>query len=219
MKGGRVRSGLRELLEKGFVEVQDLASFLAVEAGNPRSNDRVLDVCAAPGAKTGALAELMNNEGEIVSIDYSVKRMRDWSRMIKKLGVRTASGIVEDGTRSGLRHDRIFDLILVDPPCSGSGIFDRNPGMRWHLSAQRLAKYAQLQYHLLEQSSRFLRPTGRILYSTCSIALEENENVISRFLSSHPEFEVRPGLERVQLESQGLSGWRYCCSCDTHPYA
>src|SRR3989449_10814152 len=106
MKGGRVRSGLRELLEKGFVEVQDLASFLAVEAGNPRSDDHVLDVCAAPGAKTGALAELMKNEGEIVSIDYSAKRMRDWSRLIKKLGVRKASGSVEEGTCPGLRHDR-----------------------------------------------------------------------------------------------------------------
>ena len=209
-KGEGLGGALRELLEKGFVEAQDLASFLAVEAGNPRSDDHVLDVCAAPGAKTGALAELMNNEGEIVSIDYSAKRMRDWSRMIKKLGVRTASGIVEDGTRPGLRHDEIFDLILVDPPCSGSGIFDRNPGMRWHLSAQRLAKYAQLQYHLLEQSSRFLRPTGRIVYSTCSIALEENENVISRFLSSHPEFEVRPVLEGVQLGSPGLRGWSNC---------
>jgi len=209
-KGNGLGGALRELLEKGFVEAQDLASFLAVEAGNPRFNDRVLDVCAAPGAKTGALGELMNNEGEIVSIDYSVKRMRDWSRVIKRLGVRTASGIVEDGTRPGVRHDEIFDLILVDPPCSGSGIFDRNPGMRWHLSAQRLAKYGQLQYHLLEQSSRFLRPNGRIVYSTCSIALEENENVISRFLSSHPEFEVRPVLEGVQLGSPGLRGWINC---------
>jgi len=210
LRGEVLGSALRELLEKGLVEAQDLASFLAVEAGSPRFNNRVLDVCAAPGAKTGALGQLMNHEGEIVSIDYSARRMRDWSRMVQRLGVRTASGIVGDATRPGLRRDQIFDLILVDPPCSGSGIFDRNPGMKWHLSAQRLARYADLQYRILEQSSRFLRPDGRIVYSTCSITLEENENVISRFLSSHPEFEVRPVLEGIGLGSPGLRSWSNC---------
>jgi 16S rRNA (cytosine967-C5)-methyltransferase len=210
LKAGGLGRVLRELLEEGLVEAQDLASFLAVKAGTPRSDDIVLDVCSAPGAKTGALAQLMHNEGEIVSIDYSARRMRDWARMIKKLGVRIASGIVADVTRPGLRHDQTFDLILVDPPCTGSGIFDRNPGMRWHLSEQRLVKYSDLQYRILEQSSRLLKPTGRIVYSTCSIALEENENVISRFLSSHPEFEVRPVLDGVRLGSPGLRGWSNC---------
>ena len=210
LRGEGIGGALRELLEKGLVEAQDLASFLAVEAGSPRFGDHVLDVCSAPGAKTGALGQLMKNEGEIASIDYSARRMRDWSRMIKRLGVRIASGIVGDATRPGLRRDQIFDLILVDPPCSGSGIFDRNPGMKWHLSAQRLARYAELQYRILEQSSRLLRPDGRIVYSTCSIALEENENVISRFLSSHPEFEARPVLEGIELGSPGLRGWSNC---------
>jgi 16S rRNA (cytosine967-C5)-methyltransferase len=210
LKAGGLERGLRELLEEGTIEAQDLASFLAVKAGTPQSGDIVLDVCSAPGAKTGALAQLMHNEGEIVSIDYSARRMRDWARMIKKLGVSIASGLVADVTRPGLRGDQIFDLILVDPPCTGSGISDRNPGMRWHLSEQRLAKYSDLQYRILEQSSRLLKPTGRIVYSTCSIALEENENVISRFLSSHPEFEVRPVLDGVKLGSPGLRGWNNC---------
>ncbi|HZD13393.1 MAG TPA: RsmB/NOP family class I SAM-dependent RNA methyltransferase, partial [Candidatus Binatus sp.] len=164
---------VREYVENGILEGQDLASYLAVKAGSPTEKDAVLDVCTAPGAKTGALSQLMNNTGTIVSADYSRRRIRDWKRMVAMLGVENASGVVEDMTRPALKKESMFDLILVDPPCSGSGIFDKNPEMRWHISPQRLARNAELQYRLLQESSKFLNQGGRMVYSTCSISVEE----------------------------------------------
>ncbi len=198
---------VRECVEKGILEGQDLASYLAVVAGTPNETDTVLDVCAAPGGKTGALSQLMGNRGMIVSADYSLGRMRDWKRMVNTLGASNASGVVEDATRPAFKQP-VFDLILVDPPCSGSGIFSKNPAMKWHLSPQRQARYAELQYRLLNESSKFLKRNGRIVYSTCSISLEENEGVVSRFLVTNPDFETRPILDG--WGHPGLRGFGNC---------
>src|SRR5207245_4752706 len=112
--------------------MQDLASFLAVKAANPAPGEAVLDLCAAPGGKTATLAQFMKNRGRILSVDYSKNRMASWSSETERLGVKIASPLIEDASSLGLKGE--FDLVVVDPPCTGNGILDRNPRMKWHLS-------------------------------------------------------------------------------------
>jgi 16S rRNA (cytosine967-C5)-methyltransferase len=197
---------LAKYFEKGLFQVQDLASFLAVKAADPAPGDDVLDLCAAPGGKTATLAQSMKNRGRIISVDYSRNRMASWRSETERLGVKIASPLIGDASNLGLNSD--FDLVIVDPPCTGTGILDRNPRMKWHLSPKLVQKFSFLQSRMLEESSRYVRPGGRVLYCTCSLTLEENELVLSKFLSAHVDFETRPILD--YYGSPGLKGQDNC---------
>jgi len=148
----------------------------------------------------------MKNRGRIISVDYSKNRMASWSSETERLGVKIASPLIGDSSNLGLTGQ--FDLVIVDPPCTGTGILDRNPRMKWHLSPKLVQKFSLLQYRMLEESSNYTRPGGRILYCTCSLTLEENEFVLSRFLSAHADFETCPILE--DYGSPGLRGQTNC---------
>jgi len=199
-------STLAKYFETGVFQMQDLASFLAVRAANPAPGEAVLDLCAAPGGKTATLAQFMKNRGRILSVDYSKNRMASWSSETERLGVKIASPLIEDASNLGLKGE--FDLVVVDPPCTGTGILDRNPRMKWHLSPKLVHKFSVLQSMMLEESSRYTRPGGRILYCTCSLTLEENELVLSKFLSANTDFETRPILQ--DYGSLGLLGQSNC---------
>ena len=199
-------SAFAGFFSSGSFQMQDFASYLAIEAGSPKPGESVLDLCAAPGAKTAAIAQLMKNRGKIVSVDYSPARMKSWRREVHRLGVRIADPVISDASHLGL-HDT-FDLAVIDPPCTGTGVFDRNPRMKWHLSPESVGRYSILQRRFLESAVSLVGEEGRILYCTCSLTVEENEYVISSFLRSHPEFETRPILK--QYGSPGLMGFTDC---------
>src|SRR5712691_2709567 len=192
--------------EIGLFQVQHLASFLGGKSADPAPGERVLDLCAAPGGKTATLAQLMKNRGRIISVDYSKSRMASWRAETERLGVKIASPLIGDASNLGLNSD--FDLVIVDPPCTGTGILDRNPRMKWHLSPKLVQKFSLLQSRMLEESSQYARPGGRVLYCTCSLTLEENELVLSKFLSAHVDFETRPILE--DYGTPGLRGQTNC---------
>ena len=199
-------SAFADFFSSGLLQMQDLASYLAVTAGDPRPGENILDLCAAPGAKTAAIAQKMKNRGTVVSVDYSPARMESWKREIHRLRVKIADPVIGDAARLGLCES--FDLALVDPPCTGTGVFDRNPRMKWHLSPQSVDRYSILQRRFLESAAALSREDGRILYCTCSLTIEENEQVISAFLKAYPEFETRPILEHYG--SPGLMGLTDC---------
>jgi 16S rRNA (cytosine967-C5)-methyltransferase len=199
-------SVLAKYFEMGLFQVQDFASYLSVKAANPTPGENVLDLCAAPGGKTATLAQMMKNRGRITSVDYSRNRMASWRTETERLGVRIASPLIGDASNIGLTKQ--FDLVIVDPPCTGTGILDRNPRMKWHLSPKLVQKFSLLQSRMLEESSKYTRPGGRILYCTCSLTLEENEFVLLKFLSAHADFETRPILE--EYGSPGLRGQSNC---------
>lgn len=199
-------SVLSNYFESGLFQVQDFASFLAVKAANPTPGEKVLDLCAAPGGKTATLAELMKNRGTILSVDYSRSRMVSWGREVARLGVKIASPIIGAASDLGLHEE--FDLVLLDPPCTGTGILDRNPRMKWHLSPKLVQKFSKLQSRMLEEASKYTRKGGRILYCTCSLTIEENEQVVSSFLGSHSDFETSPILG--SYGSPGLRGLSDC---------
>lgn len=200
-------SSFTDFFSEGVLQMQDFASFLAVKAAEPMPGEKVLDLCAAPGGKTVTLAQFMKNRGRIVSVDYSRNRMQGWKREVRRLGVKIAEPIVSATESLGL-HEK-FDLILLDPPCTGTGILDRNPGMKWRLTPDLIDRYSGLQRSFLDSASQYLSENGRIIYCTCSITLEENEHIVQSFLKSHSEFETDPILrEHGTIGMEGLSDCR-----------
>jgi len=193
--------------QEGLLYVQDKASCFAVEAGNPTGGMIVLDVCAAPGAKTSFLAQLMLNKGEIISLDYSKRRMATWKNEIRNAGVGIAEAIIADA-RFHLPFDAKADLLVLDPPCTGTGTFAKNPAAKWRLAPSSVEKMAEIQWQMLNNCSEYVKPGGTLVYSTCSVTVEENEMLVERFTKWHPEFlleEIKPKI--------GLPGLRGLDKC------
>ena len=193
--------------QKGLFYIQDKASCFAAEAANPKPGMTLLDVCAAPGAKTTYLAQLMQNRGVIYSVDYSRRRMSVWKSEVARMGVEIAEPIIADACNP-LPVAVEADMVVLDPPCTSTGAFAKLPSAKWRLTARSAEKMAEIQWQMLENSAEKLKPGGVLVYSTCSVTVEENEMLIERFLKRHPEFllvEVTPKL--------GLPGLRGLTQC------
>jgi 16S rRNA (cytosine967-C5)-methyltransferase len=171
---------------EGWFAVQDESAMQVATALAPKPGDVVLDLCAAPGSKTTHLAELMNNQGRIVACDVDDRRLQTLRELSKRLGVT----IIE--TRQLEPGDNLqvpagpFDAVLVDAPCSNTGVLGRRPEVRWRLDADDVAELAQLQTKLLLQAAERLKPSGKLIYSTCSIEPEENQEIVQRVMHSMP---------------------------------
>jgi len=193
--------------QEGFFYVQDKASCFAVEAGNPAPSKRIFDVCAAPGAKTTYVAQLMRNDGEIVSLDYSKRRMATWKDEIARTGVNIAEPVIADA-RFPLPLAGDADLVILDPPCTGTGAFGKNPAAKWRITPRSIEKMAEIQWQMLNNCSEYVRAGGVLVYSTCSITVEENEMLIERFMKWHPEFTLLEITPKMGLP--GLRGLEKC---------
>ena len=189
--------------KQGALILQDLASILVGEVAAPSPGHTVLDVCAAPGAKTSHLAQLMQNRGRITSIDIDARRLAAWSRLMERMGVANADPIRLDASRPYALPDEM-DLVVLDPPCSGTGTFNAYPSSKWRLTLNMILEYAGLQRRLLENAAPHVKEGGSLVYSTCSVTLEENEGVIGPFLEHNPEFRLAESAPRIG--SPGLRG-------------
>ena len=204
----RVEKTLRPLIKLrsyhlGIFQIQDLASQAACIAADPKPGDMVLDVCAAPGVKTCSLAQTMNNQGTIISIDISRTRMRVWKGEVERMGVKVAQSLIADACQN-LPLTLMADVILVDPPCSSTGMFAKSPSMKWRVKPESIKNLSKAQSRMLEVSSDHVRSGGTLAYSTCSLLVEENEAVIERFLKTHPDFILTP--ISIRLGSEALRG-------------
>lgn len=182
---GQLPPELREQLA-----VQDDGSALVADAVNARPDDRVLDVCAAPGGKAVRLWRAMERRGLLIAGDVRPARVRLLRQTLRAAGV-PPRVVAHDGLQ-GLAVEPVFDRILVDAPCSGLGTLRRDPDLKWSSSLEVLPTLADAQLQLLTQAARVLAPEGLLTYATCSSEPEENEGVIARFLSAHPEFTFVP---------------------------
>ena len=191
----------------GAFYVQDKASCLAVEITNPKAGETVLDVCAAPGAKTTYLSQLMENKGVIYSIDYSKRRMVVWKRETKRMGVKIATPIIADA-HNLLPVNISADVLILDPPCTSTGVFNKMPSAKWRLTKRSILGMAKIQWNMLNQCAETVKNGGYLVYSTCSITLEENEMLIEKFLKWHPEFTLVETSPRI-----GLPGFRGQTRC------
>jgi 16S rRNA (cytosine967-C5)-methyltransferase len=193
--------------KQGLFYVQDKASCLAAEIANPSAGFTVLDVCAAPGAKTTYLAQLMDNKGTIISVDYSKRRIRVWKREIERMGANIVQPLVADATKS-LPVNISTDLVILDPPCTSTGTFGKTPGTKWRLTKRSILGMAKIQTEMMAQCAKYLKKGGFLVYSTCSITVEENEMVIENFLKHNPEYILIDTLPKMGLP--GLRGLTKC---------
>ena len=182
----------------GIIAVQDKGSILASVVAAPKPGDSVLDICAAPGAKTTHLAQLMENEGVIYSVDRSSDRMSFWMREISRLGVEIAHPVLADA-RKPLPMNTQADVVVLDPPCSNTGTFWRSPAAKWIVTPERVRHLAVAQSSMLENVAHLVSEGGTLVYSTCTVLAEENEQIVNHFLRANPDFKAVESSPRIGL--------------------
>ena len=192
---------------EGLFYIQDKASCFATQAANPKPGNIVFDVCAAPGAKTTFLAQLMQNQGSIYSVDFSSKRMKTWKKETARMGTKNAEPMVADVSISVPLMGEA-DLIILDPPCTSTGVFAKQPSAKWRLSPNSIKNMSELQWKMINNCAEKVKADGVLAYSTCSITLEENEGIIERFLKEHPEFTLADIEPKIGMP--GLNGLTKC---------
>ncbi len=170
---------------------QDSASQFCVAALSPRPGDRVADVCAAPGGKSFTAAQWMENHGRILSTDLYPQKCEEMARRAENLGIACLHTAVRDASQPCPEPlCGAFDKVLCDVPCSGLGVIRRKPEIRYK-DLEEINGLPALQYTILEQAAKMVRPGGTLQYSTCTLHPAENEQVTERFLREHPEFSPR----------------------------
>lgn len=191
--------------EKGWFEVQDIGSQLAASAAGDVKGRQVLDYCAGGGGKTLALAAAMNNTGQLYAYDADARRLTDTVRRAQRAGVRNLQvrSPIEKEPLRGLGGR--MDLVFVDAPCTGSGTWRRHPDTKWRLTAAQLERRTAEQDAVLDGAAAFVKPGGRLVYVTCSLFAEENEDRVAAFLARTPDFEAVPaaGVADAFLTAEG----------------
>ncbi|HEY0648005.1 RsmB/NOP family class I SAM-dependent RNA methyltransferase, partial [Phenylobacterium sp.] len=189
------RSGAVEAIPqfgKGWFEVQDLGSQAAALAAGDVKGKQVLDLCAGGGGKTLALAAAMANTGQIYAYDSDARRLTDTVRRGERAGVRNLQ------VRTPLAKDPLhgldgkMDVVFIDAPCTGTGSWRRHPDTKWRLTPEALERRQQDQDQVLDDGARFTKPGGRLIYVTCSVLPEEDEDRVEAFLARHPGFARKP---------------------------
>ena len=177
--------------QSGLVEIQDEGSQLVAALVDAKPEMRVVDWCAGAGGKTLALAMTMQNRGHIVACDVSEHRLEGAVRRLRRAGVHNVERhLTTPGDKWAKRRAGTFDRVLVDAPCTGTGTWRRNPDARLRLLANDLAELVVKQAAILADAARLVKPGGRLIYATCSVLLEENEQQIETFLAAQPGFKV-----------------------------
>ena len=184
------RPGLHVYHEAGVYYLQEASAMSAVALLDPQPGERVCDLCAAPGGKTTQIAGRMQGEGFLLCNEYSPKRAKILSRNIERLGVANALVTNETVENLAARLEGFFDRVLVDAPCSGEGMFRKEEAAVTDWSQETVEMCARRQADILASAAKLLKSGGRLVYSTCTFAPEENELAIQAFLEKHPEFTV-----------------------------
>jgi 16S rRNA (cytosine967-C5)-methyltransferase len=172
---------------EGRVSVQDAAAQLAIELLAPRPGERILDACAAPGGKTCHLLERLNGQAEVTALDVSPPRLERVRENLRRLGLTARVQAGDVGAAASWWDGRPFDRILLDVPCSATGVIRRHPDIKLLRRASDIPRLARRQGELLQAAWRLLRPGGTLLYTTCSALKAENQGVVSAFLAGVPD--------------------------------
>jgi len=185
-------------IRDGIVEIQDEGSQLIAELCGVRPGDTVVDYCAGAGGKTLALAAYMENKGQIFAMDKYPERLKNAKKRFRRANVNNVF-CQEINSKWMKRHKEFADVVLIDVPCSGTGTWRRNPDMRAKFCENDLKELLEIQAEILRIARNLVKPGGRLVYSTCSILKEEDEDQIEKFLKKFNEFE----LQKVELKNYG----------------
>ncbi len=202
------RPGLHPYHEAGVYYLQEASAMSAVALLDPQPGERICDLCAAPGGKSTQIAGRLAGEGFLLSNEINPKRAKILSRNIERMGIGNALVTNEHPQKLAEHYAGYFDRVLIDAPCSGEGMFRKEEAAVTDWSQQTVEMCARRQQEILRSGAELVRPGGRLVYSTCTFAPEENEQTVAAFLQEHPEFflvgveapwftEVEPGMYRL----------------------
>ncbi|MBF0421873.1 MAG: 16S rRNA (cytosine(967)-C(5))-methyltransferase RsmB [Magnetococcales bacterium] len=193
--------------DRGTFAVADQGAQWIPRLLHPQPGDRILDACAAPGGKTAHLADLARQSGaqvQLTALDKSQARLQRLRENLRRLRIQGVEIVAGDMTDPGLLDGRTFDRVLVDAPCTGTGIIRRHPDIKWLRKPEDPARMQQEQLAILKAAAPRVAAGGILVYATCSMESEENQEVVNRFLADHPQWRHDP----VSLQADGLdSGW------------
>ncbi len=195
-------------IQKGWVYVQDSATLIPCEMLSPAPTDSILDACAAPGGKTAYLSELSDFKASILATDVSTSRLETLRENLKRLAIPNVRIQSHDWGTSA-PFPETFDRILLDAPCSNSGVLRRRIDARWRISPHDFQKLPEIQLRLLQNTAKALRPGGSLVYSTCSIDPAENQEIVRQFLQQSPDF--RQSTEQFSLPPASQCDGGYAC--------
>jgi len=195
---------IEPLLRDGIVSVQNPTQGLACLLAAPEPGSTVVDLCAAPGGKSTFMAELMQNRGRVIALDRTPAKVERLASNAEALGL----NIIEPREGDALTFDPecAVDTILLDAPCTGTGVLGRRAELRWRTTPEKLRELADLQKAMLDRAASLLQPGGVLLYATCSVEPEENEQQAEAFLQSHPEFVAEQSCLTLPGSREGFDG-------------
>ena len=181
-------------LNQGHCYIQDPSTVIACKLLDPKPAEKIVDACAAPGGKTGYIALLMKNQGTIVACDREAERLLILKDNMARLGIGIVHSLRHDWTRGRIPEEigsaAPFDRILVDAPCSNTGVMRRRVDVRWRLRPRDLTRMPDQQFEITRSAISLLKPGGVLVYSTCSLEPEENEQLVARVLDQFPQMRL-----------------------------
>jgi 16S rRNA (cytosine967-C5)-methyltransferase len=198
--------------KSGKISVQGIASINAINCLNPIKGSRVLDMCAAPGGKTTYMAELMNNDGHILACDIYDHRLNLINKECKRLNIDIVETKAMDGTSFDKDMEKSFDYVLADVPCSGLGVINKKPEIRYNITKEKIEQLLDIQLGILKNAGEYVKIGGYILYSTCTINKDENEGIINKFLNNNDKFKLVEKYTALPYNGK-VDGFFYCKLC------
>lgn len=196
--------------KKGYFTIQDISAGQTARILNPQPGELVLDACSAPGGKTTYMAELMKNKGKIEAWDIHEHRTKLVEQNAQRLGINIIETKVKDASLYDEKLKEKFDKILLDVPCLGIGVIKRKPDIKWKRKPEDIEKITEIQKKILNNCSKYLKNNGTIVYSTCSILKDENEEVVNEFLKENSEYYIKPEETRNILPNEEKDGFFIC---------
>ena len=198
-----------ESFTQGFFEIQEEASQLAVMAVGAQPGEVILDACAGAGGKALMLAMMMKDEGTIIAADIETRKLKELEKRAQRAGVASITTLPTNDLERMAKYRGQCDAVLLDVPCSGTGILRRAPDLSARLREEDVATYAEQQRMLVRDYAEWIKPGGRLVYSTCSVLREENESIVEEFMKEH-QFEsagkqwmIQAGIDESLLTAEG----------------
>lgn len=207
----RLNISRHALFMEGHIEVQDEGSQILAHLVAPKRGMMIADFCAGAGGKTLAMGALMRNTGRLYAFDVSEKRLFSLGQRLKRSGLSNlnAQSIANENDQKLKRLNGKFDRVLVDAPCTGLGTLRRNPDLKWRQTPQDLAELTVKQTNILARAAKLTKAGGRLIYSTCSLLSDENEQIAESFLAAHPDYKLLNAAEILSTQQINLDTGKY----------